>query len=113
MEDAALTDQPFCRDHEPADVILRRIDQTDSRRYRSILAKCKKSARPRVAEYLNGTVMEETPDGDALMELTVVENEQLWIGTLLSLGDQVEIISPEDIRKRILDAAEKIVALYR
>lgn len=113
MRDVELTDQPFGREHEPAAAILEKTDRVDSRRYRSILVKCKKSARSRVSEYLSGTIIEEASSGDALMELTVVENEQLWIGTMLSLGDQVEIISPEDIRRRVLDAAEKIVAMYK
>lgn len=112
MQDVELTDRPFGREHEPAAAILEKSDRADSRRYRSVLVKCKRSARARVSEYLSGTVIEETPGGDALMELTVVENEQLWIGTLLSLGNQVEIVSPEDVRKRVLDAAEKIVAMY-
>ena len=47
------------------------------------------------------------------MELSVVESEQLWIGTLLSLGDHVEIVSPEHIKQRVLDCAEKIISLYR
>ena len=113
MQDVALTDQPFGREHEPADAILEKTDRVDSRRYRSILVKCKKSARSRASEYLSGTVIEEAPGGGALMELRVVENEQLWIGTLLSLGEQVEIVSPEDIRRRVREAAEKIVAMYK
>ena len=113
MQDVEVTDQPLGREHEPAAAILEKTDRVDSRRYRSILVKCRKSARSRVCEYLSGTVIEETSGGDALMELKVVENEQLWIGTLLSLGDQVEIVSPEDVRRRVLDAAEKIVAMYK
>ncbi len=112
MQDVELTNRPFSREHEPAAAILEKSDRMDSRRYRSILVRCKKPARARVTEYLSGTVIEETPGGDALMELKVVENEHLWVGTLLSLGDQVEILSPEDVRKRILDAAGKIVAMY-
>lgn len=113
MQGVELTNQPFGQKHEPAAAILKKMDRVDSRQYRSIIVKCKKAARSRVNEYLSGTVIKETTGGNALMELTVVENEQLWIGTLLSLGDQVEIVSPEDIRKRVLDAAEKIVAMYQ
>ena len=46
------------------------------------------------------------------MKLTVVENEQFWIGTLLSLGDSVEVIEPKEIRNRLLKSAENIVSLY-
>lgn len=113
MSDVKLTEQPFTKDHEPARSILREIDRTDSRQYTEIHIKCKAAARTRVREYLKGTVEEELADGDALMKATVVENEQLWIGTLLSLGDQAEVTAPEHIRRHLLDCAEKLAALYR
>ncbi|MDE6918068.1 MAG: WYL domain-containing protein, partial [Lachnospiraceae bacterium] len=64
-------------------------------------------------EYLSGTIVEEYADGCALMRATVVENEHLWFGTLLSLGDQAEVLSPAHIRRRVLESAEKLVSLYR
>ena len=47
------------------------------------------------------------------MVLYVIENEHLWFGTLLSLGDGIEIKVPEHIRNRVLESAKKIVALYQ
>jgi predicted DNA-binding transcriptional regulator YafY len=35
--------------------------------------------------------------------------EHLWFGTLLSLGDGIEIKAPEHIRNRVLESAKKIV----
>ena len=112
MNDLKITDKNFVKVHEPADVLLRKTDRADSRRYRSITVKCKKTVRSRFAEYMKGTVIEELSNGDALMSFTVVENEQLWFGTLLSLGDNVQIIEPADIRERLVTAAEKIIKLY-
>lgn len=113
MSDLRITDQPFEKEHPPADLILKESDQTDSRQYTNVLVMCRKGARSRVTEYLNGIIIEELPDGTALMKLTVVDNEQLWLGTLLSLGDQVKVISPDFVRRRLLELAEKIVALYQ
>lgn len=113
MENLKITDKPFTKEHESADIILKKTDSTDSRQYTAVLVKCKESVKARVTEYLNGTVLEEFPNGDVSMELTVVENEQLWLGTLLSLGDNVEIVEPERIRRRVVEAAEKIISLYR
>ena len=67
----------------------------------------------RAGEYLKGEGIERYPDGAVLLKLRVVENEQLWLGLLLSLGDQVEVVSPERIRRRVGETAEKIAALYR
>ena len=113
MSDLRITDKPFEKEHESADMILNKIDQTDSRQYTDVFIKCKALAESRVLEYLKGTVIEKFSNGDTLMKLTVVENEQFWIGTLLSLGDDVEVISPKEIRKRLLEAASQIVSLYK
>lgn len=113
MSDLKITDAPFTKEHAPADEIVKMIDRNDSRQYTEVLIKCKESAKARVIEYLKGTVEEEFSDGGALVKATVVENEQFWLGTLLSLGDQVEILSPEKLRGQLLESAEKIVSLYK
>ncbi|GFI02658.1 YafY family protein [Lachnospiraceae bacterium 64-25] len=112
MRALKITDQPFEKGHESASEILEKMDRTDSRSYTRILIKCAEPAKVRIIEYLKGTIVQEFPDGGALIQAMVVENEQFWLGTLLSLGDKAEIIEPEEIRCRVLDAAEKIVSLY-
>lgn len=47
------------------------------------------------------------------MDITVVENEQLWFGTLFSMGDDIEILASEKLRKRLISTAEKIFFLYK
>lgn len=113
MGNLKVTDTPFIKEHESAFNIMKMIDQTDSRQYTEIRLKCKASARGRIIEYLKGTVTEELSDGGAIIKATVVENEQFWLGTLLSLGDNVEIIAPEKIRRQLLESAEKIISLYK
>lgn len=113
MRDLEITDKPFLKEHEPADTILEKTDKTDSRQYTDVFIKCKGAARSRVIEYLKGTIIEEFENGDTLMKLTVVENEQFWIGTLMSLGDNVEVVSPEKIRNRLILEAAKIISLYK
>lgn len=112
MSCAEMTGLPFAKEHPDAHRILEQQEKHDSRSYLEILVKCKPEARIRTIEYLKGTVLEEAENGDILMRLTVVENEHLWLGTLLSLGDKVEILEPDWLRERILEAALKIVSLY-
>lgn len=113
MRDLQITDQPFEREHAAPDAILRQNDQTDSRIYTELLMKCSAHAKARVTEYLKGTITQEFSNGDVLMKATVVENEQFWLGTLLSLGDSVEVIAPEAIRRRLLKSAQEIISLYQ
>lgn len=122
MRDLEITDLPFTKEHEPASTILKKNDSTDSRKYLNILIKCSQPAIPRIKEYLNGTILKEHKDSTVpnenkdrtvLMELTVVENEHLWLGTLLSLGDQIEIVAPEWLRSHLMETAKKIISLYQ
>lgn len=108
-----MTEMPFTKEHASADTILSMIDKTDSRQYTEILIQCRESVSARVIEYLKGKVEEEFPNGDVLIKAMVVENEQFWIGTLLSLGDQAEVLAPEHIRRQLLTSAEEIVSLYQ
>ena len=113
MRELKITDAPFTKQHDASDIILKRNDKQDCRQYTDILIKCKRQALSKAQEYLKGTVLENTPDGDAILKATVVENEQFWIGALLSLGDDAKVLAPEKIRQRIFEAASKIVSLYK
>ncbi len=112
MSDLQVTDIAFSREHESVDAILRAADKTDSRTYMNVTIRCKAEAKARAIEYLHGIITEEFDNGDVLMTLNVVENEHFWFGMLLSLGDSVEILEPEGLRLRVLDAAKTIFALY-
>ena len=113
MSGLHVTDMPFTKEHASADVVLAMIDQNDSRKYTEILIKCREPARARVIEYLKGRVTEELPGGDTLIKASVVENEQFWLGTLLSLGNQAEVLAPEHIRRQLCESAKQIVSLYQ
>lgn len=112
MEHVEITNAPFTKTHKSAQAILEESGRTDSRTYTELRLKCTAAARARVLEYLKGTETARTEDGGSVITASVVENEQFWLGTLLSLGDSVEVLSPEHIRRRILESAEKIVMLY-
>lgn len=113
MRDLEITDSAFTREHASADALLRAADQKDPRPVTTVKVRCEAEAKARAVEYLNGNIIEEFENGDALMTLHVMENEAFWLGMLLSLGGGIEVTEPEYIRKRILAAAETIVKLYR
>jgi len=113
MSNLTITDKAITKEHESAETILKKAEKTDKRKYTELLIKCKAQARTRVHEYLKGQIVKELADGDALMKLTVIENEQFWLGTLLSLGNEVEVLEPHNIRSRLSEAAEKILSLYK
>lgn len=114
MENAEITDRTFTRIHPPAEAILAESEKKYKQNTSCTLVtmKCRPEAVFRIREYLNGKVTESFPDGSAVMQISVVENEQWWIGTVLSLGDGVRILEPEHIRSRIVDCARKVLFLY-
>lgn len=114
MENTKVTEKAFTKEHPSAEEIMHRNCQPQNGyEATEIEVKCKKEAVYRLKEYLNGQVQEVLPDGTTVMKLHIVEQEQWWIGILLSLGDLVEIISPESVRTRIVEQAEKVLNLYK
>lgn len=112
MRSAALTDAAFTKKHASADAILRECGKSPSQPCTAVTIRCQPEAKAAAIEYLNGKITCEHKNGDCEMTLQVIENEHFWFGTLLALGDGVEILEPEHIRARVLEAAKKIVLLY-
>ena len=113
MRNAEIVDAVFTKEHKNAEIILRDNDKQTPQKLTEITVRCKSEARSRVIEYLNGKTICEYENGDCDMTLYVIENEHFWFGTLLSLGDWIEITAPEHIRHRVLEASKKIVSLYQ
>lgn len=113
MRNAKIIDIAFTKEHKNAEEILHDIDNQMPRKLTEITAYVKSEARAKTVEYLNGIITCEYDNNDCDMILYVVENEHLWFGTILSLGDGIEIKAPEHIRNRVLESAKKIVELYQ
>lgn len=112
MRNVEIIEAPFTKEHDSAETLLRN-NQRDMRQIcTAITVRCKPQAVIKAVEYLNGKITHEYENGECEMTLYVIENEHLWFGTLLSLGDGVEILAPEHIKRRILEAAKKIISLY-
>ena len=112
MRDAEMMDMPFTKEHASAEAILHESEKNTQQPCTAIFVRCSSRARAKLVEYLNGEITQEYENGWCEMTLHVIEREHLWYGTLLSLGDEVEILAPEHIRERIIDAAQKIISLY-
>lgn len=115
MENAGITDKSFTREHMPAEDILAKSNKSYKENIKptKITLKCSPGAVYRIREYLNGKVTGMLENGYAIMEIYAVENEQWWIGVILSLEDAVEIQEPEYLRRRVVTSAKKILSLYQ
>lgn len=115
MENTCITEDEFSKEHRSAEDILN--DCSSSYQGKDVFIKvrlrCSGNAIHRIKEYLNGQLIEAFDDGSAIMEIHIVENEQWWIGVVLSQGKEVEIIEPEYIKERIINCAQDVLFLYR
>lgn len=113
MENIHLTSQKGTHPHESTDMLLKQWEFKDTRNYIDIRILCKAEIKIRAMEYLNGVVESQKQNGDFILRLHLPENEQLWFGTLLSLGNSVEIIEPESLKKRLCQKCSEILHLYK
>jgi predicted DNA-binding transcriptional regulator YafY len=113
MRNVKIIDAAFTTEHKNAEEILHDIDNKTPRKPTEITVHVKPGARAKAIEYLNGRIIREYDNNDCDMSLYVIENEHLWLGMLLSLGDGIEIKAPEHVKDRVLEMASKIVSLYQ
>lgn len=113
MNNIQITNNPFSREHAPADDLIQCHEMKDSRQYIDIRLLCKPEARIEAIEYLNGEVEKACENGDVIIKLHLPQNERLWFGTLLSLGNRVEVIEPEVLKRRLCDKCQEILTLYQ
>lgn len=69
-----------------------------------IKAKCR--------EYLNGQITKEFENGDFEFCFSVPEHETFWYGAILSFGNKVKIIEPQEIQERIIKTCKEIQMEY-
>lgn len=63
-------------------------------------------------EYLNGSIAEELEDGGFIYEMYLPEKERLWFSVIMGFGDQVVVLEPDQLKKKLLDTANKILKNY-
>ena len=114
MKDVCITEDEFSKEHKSAQDILNDCDNSYQGKDIStrVRMRCRGNAIHRIKEYLNGKLVEGFEDGSAIIEIHIVENEQWWIGVVLSQGKEVEVIEPEHIKERIINCAKDILFLY-
>jgi predicted DNA-binding transcriptional regulator YafY len=108
MEHLEITDVKNTKVHHLSDI--KKKDSNDDivhiRLYghAMIKAKCR--------EYLNGHITKEFENGDFEFCFSVPRHETFWYGVILSFGNKVKVIAPQEIRERILKTCKDIQTVY-
>jgi predicted DNA-binding transcriptional regulator YafY len=107
------TGQSFSKEHGDPAVLLEQAFQGIGRRELPITLLCKAAVRVQVCEYLAGEIVKTLENGDFIMRLHVLEDERMWFAMLLSFGNNVTVLEPEELKNRLIETAENIFTLYK
>ena len=108
MENLEVTDLKHTKSHN-----LSNVKRNDS--YENIVhvkLYGKKVIKSKCREYLNGKITKEFENGDFEFCFSVPEHESFWYGVILSFGNKVKIIEPQEIKERIIQTCKEIQNEY-
>lgn len=112
MRNLKIVDKSFSMKHEDADKLLAQQEVSDKRKYIDLKILCKENIRISVEEYFpNGTIT-ELDDGNLILQFSVPENELGWKGILLSYGNNIKILEPDELKEEFVTRAKEIISQY-
>lgn len=108
MERLKMTEQKNTKLHDPSQIKLRH----DTGRSIDITLYGEASIKSKCREYLNGRIIKEYENGDFEFRFSAPEREAFWYGVLLSFGNRVKVIEPEEVKERILQTCLELQEAY-
>ena len=72
----------------------------------------KAAIKSKCREYLNGRITKEFENGDFEFCFSAPEHEMFWCGMILSFGNKVKVIEPQEIKERIIKICKEIQTVY-
>lgn len=105
--------QPFSMKHENVDKLIELQEKSDNRRYVHAKVLCHNSIRILIEEYFPNGKITELKNENFMLQFTVPENEIVWIGILLNLGNKIKIIEPEELKQKFVLKAQEIIDNYK
>ena len=112
ISELETTETPFLKEHGDPAVLLEQSFQSVGRRELIVTLLCKADVKIQVCEYLDGDIIENLANGDFIMRIYVLEDERMWFAMLLSFGDKVMVMEPEELKTRLTETAKNIFTLY-
>lgn len=112
MEQLSISNHKNSLEHNAVHAREQWEQQEDKRTYLQVRLYCKREIKAKCIEYLNGSIEETYDNGDILYRFQVPEKEQFWYGALLSFGNQVQVLEPEELRLRICNTCQEVLQVY-
>lgn len=108
MEKLRETDIEYTAYHDISEIKL--SENREKTMYVKLYGKA--CIRAKCREYLNGRIEQEFENGDFMFCFSVPEHETFWYGAILSFGNHVRVIEPQELKERILKTCREIQAEY-
>ena len=102
----------FSKIHDNPAALLEQAFQGSKRKGFYITLLCKGCIKVQLSEYLGGTITETHANGDFITRIYVVEDERMWFAMLLSFGNMVKVLEPDELKTRLVETAENILSAY-
>ena len=102
----------FSKEHNDPAVLLAHAFQGSERKELNIILFCKAEVEVQICEYLGGTITERHDNGDFIIRICALEDELMWFAMLLSFGNKVMVMEPEELKIRLTETAKNIISLY-
>lgn len=103
----------FKKEHGNPEILLEKAFQGDGRKFLDITLLCKAEAKVQICEYLGGTIIETLYNGNFIMRMQALTDERMWFAMLLSFGNLITVLNPEELKNRLTETAENILSLYK
>ena len=107
------TEALFTKEHADPTVLLEQAFQGSGRKELEITLLCKAEVEVQICEYLGGTLIERLENGDFIMRMYALEDERMWFAMLLSFGNKVTVLEPEELKTRLMETVKNIFSLYK
>ncbi|WP_304944455.1 helix-turn-helix transcriptional regulator [Vallitalea guaymasensis] len=102
----------FEKQHIAEDEIFDKLLRKDNRKYIHMELSCTKKAMYVLKEYIPKCNIAELDEDTYICEMSLPENERMWYSIVLSLGTDIKVISPVELKERIVLHSKKILEFY-
>jgi len=113
IQELAVLKKECKKQHLADEKLFDALMNADNRKYINIKLLCKKSTEFVIQEYLPNCKITNIDDESFYCMVHAPENERFWYAILLSLGDDVKIVEPKSLKKKVYENAAKMINLYK
>lgn len=112
ISEMQVTPRHADKKHEDVELLIKQADEAYSDTRVTIEVHFDRKVKSIIEEYFPDSEMEEL-DGEILrVWIRVPPRERLWRALLLSLGNQVKVVSPENYRNELIETAQNFLSNY-